>query len=682
MEKKNEERTDEIALPRIFIESNAPNKDELEMNLQMIVEKLKSKKATQFPTINPDDLCKGKDAIERRIDESSKVLGELLRDGAELVTNIRIANDKREIDRRADEAQLREDLLNKLSEESEEASNKFQDISDRWAELEMLKDPFNMHEGLEEQKERIRDLTRQKDDIIKECWKELSKADTRYYQDQEKQASDIVSLVERVDHHIEAMKSAYRKHLDLLQQTIDSERSRVKGDMNKKWENLYSERQEKERKKLTDAKEKSDFFEAEIEKITVQHEEFTRATKINLEHDNEALQLELQKVKANILLNTEKLDYNFEVLKRREEENVIIRCQQKKRLMRMSEAIVSLKKKIRDTTSQCDSECGKLQTEISKLQTQITDIESSAVIFADASDSKYRGIWDMNHSEAVKLLQKILDMDEQLHLHQLGAEVPSAAFELISLEDLPSFRAACDTIEQEKTNSVNQLHQISQSGRKSPDSPILREIYRKIADHSDFLIEKKLEELIEPLKEGDETLLIKIDNIFTALGMKNVEDLSEIHQFFLKSATCVHCSQDWVEIDEKCEADEHEFALKMPQVLSILRDLMEERKSDNPEVPEGNKNQSPDQDTPKMRLTLSRLLDPAEVRGFWRQFRQVFPEEKERLWDGLEFGLSEYLKVLREREKLDSECSGLRRQNQELRHLLHKYVEGCENSND
>jgi len=35
-------------------------------------------------------------------------LASLLRDGAELVTNIKIANDKREVDRRIKEAELRD----------------------------------------------------------------------------------------------------------------------------------------------------------------------------------------------------------------------------------------------------------------------------------------------------------------------------------------------------------------------------------------------------------------------------------------------------------------------------------------------------------------------------------------------------------------------------------------------
>ncbi|XP_055695104.1 dynein regulatory complex protein 1 homolog [Lutzomyia longipalpis] len=676
------ERPDEIALPKIFIEPNVSNKDELEVNLQMVVEKLKAKKSTQLPTINPDELKR--DNIQRRIDESNKILGELLRDGTELVTNIRIANDRREIDRRADEAQLRDELLEKLNAESETATEKFQEISAKWEELEQVKDPFNMHEGLEEQKGRIRELTRQKDDIIKECWKELKKADERYYEDQEKQAADIVCLVERVDHHIEAMKSAYRKHLDFMQQTIDQERTRIKGNINQKWDDLYKERQEKEVKKLSDAKEKSEFFKAEIERITVQHEELTRATKINLEHDNEALQLELQRVKANILLNSEKLDYNFEVLKRREEENVIIRCQQKKRLLRMSEVIASLKKKIRDTTSQGNAECGKLQSEISKLQTQIRDIEASAVIFADTSDSKYLGIWEMNYTEAMKLLNQILEIDEQLHTSQLGAEVPSISYQLTTLEELPSFQAACETIEQEKKSLASQARQkSSQVPSKSPDSPILREIYEKIADQSGFLIEKKLEEIIEPLQENDEKLLVKIDNIFTALGIKNVEDLAEIHKYFLQYAFCQHCSQSSEQIttssDAECKEENHEFVLEVPKVLTILRDFMGDHYGTKGQQDE---NQLSDiENIPKMRLSLSRLLDSGEVRDFWQQFRRVFPEEKERLWQGLEYGLTDYLKVLKDREKLDTECTHLRKQNDELKHLLHKYVEGCENSN-
>lgn len=48
----------------------------------------------------------------------------------------------------------------------------------------------------------------------------------------------------------------------------------------------------------------------------------------------QVLQLELEQVKALCLLNSEKLDYNFQVLKQRDEENVIIKAQQKRRINR------------------------------------------------------------------------------------------------------------------------------------------------------------------------------------------------------------------------------------------------------------------------------------------------------------------------------------------------------------
>ena len=62
------------------------------------------------------------------------------------------------------------------------------------------------------------------------------------------------------------------------------------------------------------------------------HQERYRETKITLEYDVQALEQELENIKALCLLNSEKLDYNFQVLKKREEENVYIKHHQKRRL--------------------------------------------------------------------------------------------------------------------------------------------------------------------------------------------------------------------------------------------------------------------------------------------------------------------------------------------------------------
>ena len=49
-----------------------------------------------------------KKSLERRLDESDKVISELLQDGRDMIQDIRVANDKREVERRVKEAEIRE----------------------------------------------------------------------------------------------------------------------------------------------------------------------------------------------------------------------------------------------------------------------------------------------------------------------------------------------------------------------------------------------------------------------------------------------------------------------------------------------------------------------------------------------------------------------------------------------
>lgn len=50
--------------------------------------------------------------------------------------------------------------------------------------------------------------------------------------------------------------------------------------------------------------------------------------------------------------------------------------------------------------------------------------------------------------------------------------------------------------------------------------------------------------------------------------------------------------------------------------------------------------QPPDFGTP------SRKLKPEEIEQYWAQWKNVFPAEKDRFWDGLLTGLNNYLPIL------------------------------------
>lgn len=406
-----------------------------------------------------------------------------------------------------------------------------------------FKDPMGIYDSLESQKIRIDSLMQQKDEVIQECRNELAAADSRYLLDQEKQSADLFCLTGRIDKQIEIMKKTYREHLELLQDTIDNERDILSSVATEKWETLYSKRAENEQMKLSKKKEKREIYGDELDRITLEHEELTRATRIRLEKDNQALQIELQNLKANVMLNSDKLDYNYQVLKKREDENVIIRNQQKRRLSRLTETISQMKKKISETQTNFDCEKEKLTAEVMKMHRQIMDLEDKADIFSEINNKKYEKIWQMNQDEATSLLNKVLAIDRVLYEQQLGIDWEEPDIGLMDKELLPSYKEALSIVNSSKNklegkpNSVKPL----KAKEENIDTRLLRTIIRKIGSRAGFLVEAKLTNLLKPYHDEQNTL-VRIDNIFNALGVSRFEDVILLKDFFLPYSWCPSCS--------------------------------------------------------------------------------------------------------------------------------------------
>lgn len=319
---------------------------------------------------------------------SNRELAELMRDGEELITNIRIANDRREIDRRNLEAKNRYELINDLKIESAEATNKINAINSLWAELDDGKDPMTLNEGLEYQNSRILDLMNQKDEIIQELHQALNKSDERYNLDQEKQIADIECLIERIDSQVEVMKIAYHKHLELLHDSIEAERLAFKHAHSNKWQDLFEDRAEAEKLVMSDAKATAELCEQNVKKIQLEHEEWNRLTRIKLDCEGDMLQCELEHVKADTMLNKEKLDYNHHVLQKRAEENALVRNQQKQRLNNMRAFITLLRKKIEKGHYINSMEIDALERNVLRLSQAIDEMEIKINLFAKNNDKK------------------------------------------------------------------------------------------------------------------------------------------------------------------------------------------------------------------------------------------------------------------------------------------------------
>lgn len=542
------------------------------------------KRKDEMPKLVTEVYDDDKVGIEKQLETSDKVVSELVQNGNDLISNIRLANDRREVQRRIKEAELRDVLLNDLQKESQISAAKFDEISSKWSDIQEFADPMEIHENLESQKARINELMEQKLTIINECRDELNLADTRYIKDLDKHNNDISCLVERIDKQMDVMKRTYREHLDILEKTIEDERKILQIITTKKWESMYEKRAVNEEMRMRREAEKAEFYGNEIKRIQLQHEELIRATKIRLENDNQALEIEVQKLKRNIMLNSEKLDYNFQVLKKREDENVMVRNQQKRRLSKLADTIVSLKRKLKEAKSTCIIETKKFTSDIMKLHGKILDLERKSDLFADQNNKKYLTVWDINYEECEKSLEQVLKIDKMLWEQQLGLEWENPNINIVRREDLDSFKIAQKKINGTKDGVADQSKSLvpfnaeqSQRTREQElmEQKLMRIIFRAIADNSGFLIESKLKHLLLPYSRTEQTL-VNLDAVFNALGIHRSDEIDYIKEYFVPFTKCKKCNKNPFaegypdEIPIECLGEDHDLELTTLDVYKAL----------------------------------------------------------------------------------------------------------------
>lgn len=131
------------------------------------------------------------------------------------------------------------------------------------------------------------------------------------------------------------MTKAYRRELLLINDVMESERKMLLENFSEKWEALYKKLRENSLAGLDRRKEIMLEYEEEIKKVMIEHQEEFRAQKISFELEIQKLQQEVQSTKALCFMNIEKLDYSYAVLKRREDENAIVKNQQKRRINKL-----------------------------------------------------------------------------------------------------------------------------------------------------------------------------------------------------------------------------------------------------------------------------------------------------------------------------------------------------------
>ncbi|CAG4952000.1 unnamed protein product [Colias eurytheme] len=493
--------------------------------------------------------------IEQATSLAAEELQRLALDGAAKVTNVKVTTDEREVIRRALFSERMLTSVGKIEAEANEAQIQYEAITANWDEMLKIRDPLDIDAAIKEQKQRCDELLEQKNNLIADLKLELKRMDESYYEDLEKQDNDIKELSERIEKQITIMQRAYEKQLALIEHAINIERDSMVDHNNKRWEALYKQRDKEEVAHMEYKFEQLEDYKQEVEAIMWDHHAKYREAKIELESLIQELQKELEKLKATCLINTEKIGYNYQVLKKREEENVFVRSQQKRKLNKMSDVANTLRAKIRKAAEDGAIEEIRADAEVVKLMQAMDDLEKKSRHFSHVNNYKFNQVWRMNAAQCLELSKQLRQAEVALHAHILAEppppppppppKSPLARNELNQITQQPAL----------DTNSVDPKNTVS----KEAKDRLVRHILQMVADNTGFLVEDRLLKLIEKYQLTSRNLCT-LDSIFMALEIQAEEDIELLCKVFLNYAFCPICVgfESTSEVMEPLAVDAHE----------------------------------------------------------------------------------------------------------------------------
>ncbi len=498
--------------------------------------------------------------------------------------------------------------------------------------------PQNLQSLLQQQKASCAAMVDEKDKLIGELQQELKSKDDQYVKHLKKQAEDADLILERMEEQSKTLFKTYREELAEIEKSFAGERRKLLESQRAEWDAATKERAEKENFYLEDREKRIEKNEKEIQHLRVRNAEEYNRIKIKLETDIQSLQQQIQQMKATFQLNSEKLEYNFQVLKKRDEENMVTVSLQKRRLTRLQDTLNNLRGKLAKQEKACKAEMQLLMDEYRKNTEQYRELMKKAKHFQAVDTKRFHDIWVMNEGRVRKLAGQVNSVDDLINRQQLGLE-----WEVPQHIESPMVKALTRK-PNEKTMSKAALYVsqiISEAGSNSSStaelepkesgssvqsnySPILiKQVLEMLCNECEFLIESKLLRLLAPLDQ-DEQLMMKLDSIFKAVGIETEDDILNMVKYFIvrPDTRLQHHPQDEETSSSAMETPVPSL-IHPNEVLSRLCVFVNDR--------DGGSGAS----TPLYKGPVGTNYDELLDGVFWEQMAQTLPKKREKVWTAL-----------------------------------------------
>ncbi|XP_030626707.1 dynein regulatory complex protein 1 [Chanos chanos] len=607
-----------------------------------------------------------------QVEQSERRMTKLQTNGTELVTNILVATDARESQRRKELEEARRLRLEKLENEGKSSYEKFQEINEKWTIAKTKELPQDLRDAQSSQQQLCAQLIADKNQLINELQQELKAFDERYVKDLKKQAEDVDLMIARMEDQVRTLIKSYRQELDQIENSFEDEQEALLMEKKENWEQQTKQRRDKEMELLLQRIKQVEEYGDLLQKLRAEDAEEFNIIKIKLETEVEDREQRLQQEKAIHQLNQEKLDYNYQMLKNSDEEKTIIMSVQKRKITRMQDALNNLKGKCANQVKQSREENQSLTEDYKRNMQQYKRVEKKMKHFAAVNAKRFEDVWLMNEEEVKALVRKVLEVDRLIHEQQLGLTwvpppMPFMEQSGPTVTQHPAQtsarQAAAKALQADEQEDKAEQDVVESSGgleRKGAgvDGKTVKQVLELLCDETGFLIEDKLLKLLSPV-EKDEQSLMKLDSVFSAIGIENEEDVYKMTDFFMKYKQKL---KEQEEVTLTLSGGGSSDLIHPNDVLVALRAFTAQHCRSR-------KGQSQQQHSG---LSLEGR-DEAEDAKYWESLANIIPESKLKLWAALEAALNMYHSELMARSKLLEETKNLKQQNTEIKMLLYQH---------
>ena len=580
-----------------------------------------------------------------QIVSSRQYLDAVVEQGSDKVSLVRTTADMTESQRASKLDSSRVERRSMLKEDVAASEKEVVNIDSKWDTALSQVGTDELRLALESQQKMCDALLAQKQELIDKFKVTLKNKDEEFVKELRAQHSDVQTMLDVMGEQAKATGKEYKSQFEAIEDTFKEERADLVSTALSTWTSQMKHRSGTEVSQHESRAQQVSDGQEQLDHLRMKDSEHYNQVKLKLETDIQNLEQELQRMRATYQLNAEKLEYNLQVLRKRDDENQTTKIQQKRKMLRLQDTLNVYKARLKKQEKQYQDENAVLTEDYKRITDQFKDLQKKFKHFQHIERERYDEVWQMAEEEAVEAARKVLSADQCIFEQQLGL-----AWHGPDESMLTSAPKSTGGAEQRAAQEALVEIMATEADAEDLSGGAVRAALELLCDEAGFLVESKLDRLLEPLAQGERSLM-KLDSIFKALGVETEADIHRLASYFVRpEGSGSQEALDGAEVPALISPDEVSAALR--QFVDDFRRL--KGLDQQPEDPD--------------------LDGDRRDRRFWDRLVQTHPTEHFDLWGVLGDALKQYGEILKGRAVALDDCDSLQAQNQELKYLLHQYM--------